>query len=164
MTHSNNQYSPAADQQNLDQYWYSGWKLINKIKDHERVISIGCGNHPFKGKIKNIVGIDPVSVQADYLCTLQEFNTDEKFDVAFCLDSINSHSENNIISQIELVLNLLKPTARIYWRCIPNLINKDANTFSWSPDMHIKYTRRYKFNHNIICWDNNKRIYAEWYR
>ena len=92
-----------------------GWSLIDQVFDEEFVIDVGCGPNPFKGKIKNLVGIDPAYDEADYNVTIEEFTTDDKFDVAFCLGSINFGSFDTIIAQIDRVVNLLKPNARIYW-------------------------------------------------
>jgi ubiquinone/menaquinone biosynthesis C-methylase UbiE len=33
---------------NLDTYIYTGWKLVDKIQDGERVLDVGCGQNHFK--------------------------------------------------------------------------------------------------------------------
>jgi hypothetical protein len=56
-------------------YEHTGWELaeeINKL-DPERVLDVGCGYHPFKGRINNLVGIDPYNNCADYEVDILEY-------------------------------------------------------------------------------------------
>ena len=134
------------------------------------LIDIGCGNNPFKEKIGILIGIDPAFGQADYQTTLEDFQTDQLFDVAFCLGSINFGTEEIILKQIQLVINFLKPTARIYWRCNPGLKdhgNKECEAidfFPWTKQLHKKYAEQFGFELADIQDDTNNRIYAEWRR
>ena len=96
--------------------------------------------------------------------------SNEKFDVAFCLGSINFGDENNILNQIRCVIQLLKPKARIYWRCNPGLKDhgnqecESIDFFPWSIDKHVKYSEQFGFRLLECRWDTNNRIYAEWHR
>jgi len=154
---------------NLDQYQHSGWSLIDKIKDDEFVLDVGCGHNPFKGKIKNLVGIDPAFTEADYQTTIEQFQIDQKFDAAFCLGSINFGDKLTIMNQIACVINCLNPTACIYWRCNPGYADhgneacKDIDFYPWSIDEHVKLSELFGFRLMTCCWDND-RIYAEWSR
>jgi hypothetical protein len=165
-----NEYFAKKWKSNLYQYQYSGWNLINKVKDDEWVLDVGCGPNPFKGKIKNLISIDPAFNESDYKVTIEEFKIDQKFDVAFCLGSINFGSEDKIILEINSLVNLLKPTARIYWRCNPgrqdheNKMCEHINFFPWNFDLHKKFASYFKFECTDLKWDNNQRIYAEWNR
>ena len=40
------------------EYDHSGWALVDEINklNPERVLDVGCGYHPFKGRINNIIG------------------------------------------------------------------------------------------------------------
>lgn len=155
---------------NIDQYKYSGWSLVEQIMDHEQVLDVGCGTNPFKDKITNLVGIDPAFDQADYKTTIENFQTEKRFDVAFCLGSINFGSEEIILHQIESVVSLLKSQARIYWRCNPglqdhgNLNCQEIDFFPWTFQHHLDYSERFGFTCPVLAWDNNNRIYAEWTR
>ncbi len=154
---------------NLNQYKYSGWTLADKVKPEELVLDVGCGTNLFKGKIKNLVGIDPAFYQADYQTTIENFTTDKKFDVAFCLGSINFGNKLTIMNQIACVVNCLNPTARIYWRCNPGLADhgneecKNIDFYPWSIDEHVKLSELFGFRLITCCWDTD-RIYAEWSR
>ena len=165
-----NEYFATKWESNLNQYLYSGWNLINNIVDDEWVLDVGCGLNPFKGKIQNLIGIDPAFDQADYKVTINEFKTDQKFDVAFCLGSINFGSEAKIISEITSVVNLLQQESRIYWRCNPgrkdhgNLECREIDFFPWSIDIHKEFSKHFGFECVDLKWDSNHRIYAEWSR
>jgi hypothetical protein len=165
-----NKYFSTVWHSRVDQYRYSGWELINKIHPDENVIDVGCGHNLFKGKISNIVGIDPAFLESDYQTTIEEFQIDQKFDVAFCLGSINFGSEENILIQIQCVVKLLKSSARIYWRCNPgradhgNEACKEIDFYPWSFAKHVEFAERFGFRLTMVCYDTNERIYAEWHR
>lgn len=165
-----NEYFSTQWVSNINQYQYSGIALVNKIYPNERVIDIGCGFNEFKSRIPNIVGIDPANDRADYKCTIEEFKSIDKFDVAFCLGSINFGNESNICNQISCVIDCLRPTARIYWRCNPGYADhgndecKNIEFYPWTIEEHIRLSELFGFKLITACWDNNNRIYAEWSR
>jgi hypothetical protein len=149
----------------------SGKALIEKINSGERVIDIGCGTNPFKGLIPNLVGIDPAFDQADYRVTVEDFETTEKFDVAFCLGSINFGNRGEIEKQISKVVSLLKPDARIYWRCNPGQQDhpsdecKNIQFYPWTIPEHVRLAEKFGFRLMQCQWENNnRRLYAEWVR
>lgn len=154
----------------IDHYKYSGWELVDKVKPGESIIDVGCGHNPFKEKIGLLVGIDPAFSQADHQTTLEDFCTKQTFDVAFCLGSINFGSEENILKQIQLVIALLNPQARIYWRCNPGLKDhgnaqcKNIDFFHWTKELHKKYADKFGFELADMQDDTNNRIYAAWHR
>jgi hypothetical protein len=154
---------------NLQKYQYSGWQLIDKVSPSEHVLDVGCGPNLFKGKIPNLTGIDPAFVEADYQTTIEEFQTDQRFDVAFCLGSINFGNKLTVMNQIACVVNHLKPTARIYWRCNPGIADhgneacKMIEFYPWTLEEHVKLSELFGFKLTVACWDDN-RIYAEWSR
>lgn len=149
----------------------SGKDLIDKIK-HENVIDIGCGKNVFKQFVPNLIGIDPAFSEADYQMTLEQFSivNKELYDVALCLGSINFGDIQYIESQIKLVCDMLKPKAKIYWRCNPgrkdhgNVNCESIDFYPWSFDDHIFLSEKFGFKLAELRWDNNNRIYSEWYR
>lgn len=164
-----NNYFSTVWKSNLDQYQYSGWTIADKIQSNERVLDVGCGFNEFKSRILNLVGIDPANDRADHRVSIEEFNTADRFDVALCLGSINFGNKLTIMNQIACVVNCLKPTARIYWRCNPGYADhgneecKKIEFYPWSIEEHVKLSELFGFRLMTCCWDNN-RIYAEWSR
>jgi hypothetical protein len=154
----------------LNTYLYSGLGLVKKIKPEEWVLDVGCGINSFKPLIANLVGIDPAFGQADHQCTIEDFQTEQIFDVALCLGSINFGTEEDIKNQIKCVVKLLKPTARIYWRCNPgrqdhgNKECKEIDFFPWSEKLLFEYAKDFGFVVVDIKDDINNRIYCEWSR
>ena len=143
---------------------------MNKIKASETVIDVGCGTNPFKSLIPNLVGVDPAFDQADHKVTIEDFITDQKFDVALCLGSINFGDVSVIERQIEKVVSLLNPNARIYWRCNPGQQDhpseecKQIEFYPWSIEEHIRLSDKFGFMLTECTWDNGNRLYAEWKR
>jgi hypothetical protein len=165
-----NKYFSTHWKTNLDQYTHSGWSLVSKIKSDEAVLDVGCGLNPFKRLLPRLTGIDPAFVEADYQTTIEDFVTDEKFDVAFCLGSINFGTEDRVVNQIRCVIDLLKPKSRIYWRCNPGLWDH-GNTecaniefFPWTVEKHIFFADQFGFKLMEVIPDSNNRLYALWAR
>lgn len=171
--HLNNYFSGPWRQRDrgFNQYTKTGWTLVDKIKPGELVIDIGCGINPFKGKIPNLVGIDPAFEEADFHCTLEEYVSHWKggYNVAFCLGSINFGSTEDIEHQIGLIDSLLAGRgSRIYWRCNPgrkdhgNKECEDIPFYPWSFEEHIRLCDKFGYKLLEVSWDTNNRIYAEW--
>lgn len=154
----------------LSKFNKTGLQLVDKVNKEEYVIDVGCGNNPFKGLIENLVGIDPAFDTADYKCTIEDFETDIKFDVAFCLGSINFGDRDDIQRQITKLVSLLKPKSRIYWRCNPGLQDhvsedcKQITFYTWSLAEHVRLAETFGFNLVECSWDTGNRLYAEWVR
>jgi hypothetical protein len=149
----------------------TGLSIADNINPEESVLDVGCGRNLFKDKIKNLIGIDPAFEEADYQTTIEDFRTNEKFDVALCLGSINFGSLSTITHQIECIIDLLKPSSRIYWRCNPGLQDHgnsectDINFFPWSIEWHRMLADYYGFKITEIGIEKDKnRIYATWVR
>jgi hypothetical protein len=156
----------------VETYQFSGYALIEKIQEGERVLDVGCGTNPFKGHIPNLVGIDPAFPEADVQVTLEEYAATtpiNRFNVAFCLGSINFGTRENIETQIGLLLRVLRTKeARIYWRCNPGLKDhgnaecESIDFYDWTFDEHYRLADKFGFEVTDIQQDSNNRIYAEW--
>jgi SAM-dependent methyltransferase len=165
-----NNYFSTIWRSNLNQYKYSGWALVDKIQPGELVLDVGCGFNEFSRFIPNLIGIDPANIQADHRVGIEDFKPTNKFDVAFCLGSINFGGSANIISQINCVVRCLKPKAKIYWRCNPGLADhgnescKDIDFYPWTIEKHAELADLFGFRLTVARWDTGNRIYAEWSR
>lgn len=156
----------------VDEYNQTGLTLATKVKSSDRVLDVGCGLNPFKGLI-NVVGIDPAFPEADLRLTLEEYaflHPEEKFNVAFCLGSINFGSREVVEHQIDVLTHLLTDDAVIYWRCNPGLQDHNNNEcqfiefYPWSFDEHERLAEKFGFVVEEASWDSFNRIYAMWRR
>lgn len=166
--------------QSFSEWDLTGYQLADKVDPNEWVLDVGCGSNPFKGRLKNLVGIDPSSKEADVSSTIEDFVSNQKFDVAFVLGSINFGSEDYIRSQIGSIVSHLQESSRIYWRCNPGnarehmilrmSVPRDFASddeiqnfyFPWSRDYHYMFAKEFGYTVSEICWEANNRIYACW--
>jgi len=160
----------------LGRFQYSGLGLIDKILPDETVIDIGCGHNIFKKYIPNLIGIDPNYSGADHRTTLEEFTTDQKFNVAFCLGSMQYGTLDDVKNQVSKVTQLLTPTARIYWRskmANPYVAPKtyDFTIFRWTVELHHAVAEQFGFtvaecsvDQQTPDLDNIRWLYAAWVR
>ena len=116
----------------MSKYKYSGPALINEINSLKprRVLDIGCGYHEFKGKIDNLIGIDPYNSAADYEVKLLDYNPEEKFDAVMALGSINFGSTDKVFAELEHAVNLCNPGAVLFFRANPGLPH-DKDSSNW---------------------------------
>ena len=162
------EYFSSVWRSNIKQYQYTGYSLSGRIKSDETVLDVGCGDNPFNPLIKNLVGIDPAHQEADHQCTIEEYHTDQRFDVAFCLGSINFGDHDHIKHQIKCVVDLLKTPSRIYWRCNPgrhdhgNPQCEQIDFYPWDLKKHEKFSREFGYVITEYKQDTNNRIFCEW--
>ena len=79
------------------------------------MLDIGCGYHEFKGKINNLVGIDPYNDAADIHVKLLDYNPDEKYDATLALGSINFGSTDKVFAELEHAVSLCNPGAVMFF-------------------------------------------------
>lgn len=178
------------DQNLLNEYFSTKWKpnsnvhtysapaaIAKKILPSESLLDVGCGTNPFKSLLPCVVGIDPAFEQADIVCTIEQFATDQRFDVATCLGSINFGTEQTVRAQVAKVVSLLKPSARIYWRLNPgrkdhaNSACEEIPFFPWTLEFLNELAVEHGFvQHNAQTESGPGqgrdvvRLYAEWRR
>ena len=116
----------------MSKYKYSGPALIDEINSLKprRVLDIGCGYHEFKGKIDNLIGIDPYNSAADYEVKLLDYNPEEKFDAVMALGSINFGSTDKVFAELEHAVKLCNPGAVLFFRANPGLPH-DKDSSNW---------------------------------
>ena len=107
----------------MAKYKYSGPALIGEVNalKPRKVLDIGCGYHEFKGKIDNLIGIDPYNSNADIEVKLLDYHPQERFDATLALGSINFGSTDKIFAELEHAVSLCNPGAVMFFRANPGL-------------------------------------------
>jgi len=121
-------------------YKYSGLSIIDEVNalKPRKVIDLGCGYNEFKGKIDNLIGVDPYNKKADITSSILGYKTSAKFDVAICLGSINFGSSDKIIAELASAVNLVTDGGLLYFRVNPGTQHeapesKWINFYDWDP-------------------------------
>ena len=125
-------YFTKVWQAQTKKYKYSGLSIIDEINNMRprSVIDIGCGYNEFKGKIDNLVGIDPWNPRADLQSTVEHLDSDIKYDVAICLGSINFGSTDKIVKEMTAVVDAVADGGLLYFRVNPGE-QHDAPEAKW---------------------------------
>lgn len=133
-------YFSSVWQPETKKYKYSGLAIIDEVNamNPEAVIDIGCGYNEFKGKIKNLIGIDPYNYRSDVRASVLTYSSDKEFDVAICLGSINFGSSDKIITEMTAAVNLVKAGGYLYFRVNPGQQHaapesRWINFYDWDP-------------------------------
>lgn len=143
-------------------YDYTGWELaeeVNKLNP-KSVLDVGCGYHPFKGRINNIVGIDPYNNCADYMVDILDYVGSH--DVIIALGSINFNSRDEIESRFEKCVNILEAGGRFYLRANPGIPHKTGpyvDIFPWSFEVVKEFADKYNLKLLTFKKDANDRLY-----
>jgi hypothetical protein len=120
------------------EYDHSGWALAEYIaaQDPKSVLDVGCGYHPFKGRIPNLIGIDPYNNCADYEVDILDYKVrPESHDHIIALGSINFNSKDEIEQRFSHCVTLLAPGGKFYLRANPGIPHKAGpyvDIFPWS--------------------------------
>jgi hypothetical protein len=148
-----------------DDYSHTGWQLaeeINKL-DPKNVLDVGCGYHPFKGRIQNIVGIDPYNNQADYEVDILDYKVKPaSHDVIMALGSINFNSKDEIEARFSHCVDLLKSGGKFYLRANPGITHKTGpyvDIFPWSFEVVNEFAEKYNLKLDTFKKDANDRLY-----
>lgn len=146
-------------------YDYTGWALADEINQlaPNAVLDVGCGYHPFKGRITNLVGIDPYNNCADYEVDILEYKVKpESYDVIIALGSINFNSRDEIEQRFAHCVNLLTPGGRFYLRANPGEVHKTGpyvDIFPWTFEVVNEFAEKYKLKLTTFKKDANNRLY-----
>ena len=158
-------------QPDYTKFKYSGWALLDKIKEDDQILDIGCGYNLFKKHFGNrLYGIDPANNKADQVIAWEDYKLHKKFNVFFVLGSINFGHEKYVESQIAKLSRETKIGDRIYWRQNPGIGDhpwKDTeqiNFYPWTFNKNKEWANKYDFTINELLQDTGNRIYTEWTR
>lgn len=148
-----------------DDYSYTGWSLVKEINDLNpmAVLDVGCGYHPFKERVQNIVGIDPYNDNADYMVDVLEYTVlKETYDVIIALGSINFNSRDEIEARFSHCVDLLKTGGTFYLRANPGISHKNGpyvDIFPWSFEVAQELALKYNLDLLTFKRDSNNRLF-----
>jgi hypothetical protein len=145
-------------------YDYTGWALAERISEQNprAVLDVGCGYHPFKGRIPNLIGIDPYNHCADYEVDILEYRVKHLHDHIIALGSINFNSQDEIEARFSHCVDLLEPGGHFYLRANPGIVHKTGpyvDIFPWTFEIVNEFAERYKLKLLEFKRDNNDRLY-----
>lgn len=157
-------------QDTIQYFNQSGYDIVNRIGDDDIVLDVGCGVNPFKGRIRNLHGIDIADIGADQVIAIEDFTFHKKFDIALVFGSINYGDDALIDKQISRVVDVMKETSRIYWRC--NRGNRGVKTadehedllYPWTLKRQLYYAEKYGFEITEVGPDSFDRMFVKWER
>ena len=159
-------YFSKVWQPQTKKFKYSGLKLIDEINllKPDNVIDLGCGYNEFKGKINNIIGLDPYNPKADICSTILNFKTTEKYDIALCLGSINFGSTDKIVAEVAKAVEITNPNGLLYFRVNPGNSHEAVESnwisfYNWTPNFIINIATLLNVTILDLRNDSNNRIY-----
>jgi hypothetical protein len=148
-----------------DSFSHTGWQLADEInrQNFKSVLDVGCGYHPYKGRINNIVGIDPFNNCADYQVDILEYNVrPSSHDCIMALGSINFNSRDEIEKRFGHCVDLLETGGRFYLRANPGIVHKTGpyvDVFPWSFGVVKELEEKYNLHLDLFKVDAHERLY-----
>ena len=153
-------FSGIWQDQNFESLKYSGYQLVDYVNAQtpSSVLDVGCGYNRFKGKIKNLIGIDPYNDAADIKVSVEEYNS-APFEIALCLGSINF---GNVDYQLEKLHTLWRKEA--IFRVNPGIPHGwiDYGDIEWYPWTHDKIKSVAKqYGYTIKCLESEHTVQGD---
>ena len=148
-----------------NEYEHTGWQLVDEVNklNPEKVLDVGCGYHPFKGRMQNLIGIDPYNNCADYEVDILEYRVKpESLDAILALGSINFNSRDEIEARFSHCVNLLKKGGKFFLRANPGISHKTGpyvDIFPWTFEVANEFAEKYNLNLDTFKRDANERLY-----
>ena len=161
-----NKYFSKYWQNDMKKWKYSGLALIDEVNalKPRAVLDVGCGYNEFKGKIHNLIGIDPYNHLADHEVGTLEYKTDQKFDVILCLGSVNFGSRDKIIAEVSRCVSLLADGGTMFFRVNPGVQHDKPEAdwiefYAWNVPFIIELAEMFQLKILDIRDDTNQRKY-----
>ena len=148
-----------------ESYQYSGWGIVEEINKTAptAVLDFGCGYNPFKGRINNLVGIDPYNNCADYMIDILEFTEKpESFDHIIAFGSLNFNSQDEIEIRFKKLTELLMPGGKMYFRVNPGILwpaGPYVDIFPWTFEVAYELGQKHNLELETFKKDNGDRLY-----
>jgi len=153
-------------QNDMKKWKYSGLSLIDEVNNlrPRAVLDVGCGYNEFKGKINNLIGIDPYNDRADLKVSTMDYKTNQQFDVVLCLGSVNFGGRDKIIAEMGRCVNLLADGGTMFFRVNPGIQHDRPEAdwiefFSWNVPFIIELAEIFNLQVLDIRDDTNSRKY-----
>jgi len=153
-------------QNDMKKWKYSGLALVDEVNSLKprAVLDVGCGYNEFKGKIHNLIGIDPFNDKADLKVSTMEYRTTQKFDIMLCLGSVNFGSRDKIISEVARCVDLLEDGGTMFFRVNPGIQHNKPEAkwiefFAWNVPFIIELSEIFNLKVLDIRDDSNQRKY-----
>ena len=145
-------------------YDYTGWALAERIAEQnpKNVLDVGCGYHPFKGRIPNLVGIDPYNNCADFEVDILDYRVKTRYDHIIALGSINFNSQDEIEERFAHCVNLLETGGYFYLRANPGIPHKTGpyvDIFPWTFEIVNDFAEKYGLKLLEFKRDGNERLF-----
>ena len=143
-------------------YDYTGWELADEInKQNPRsVLDVGCGYHPFKGRISNLLGIDPYNNCSDYMVDILDYVGSH--DVIIALGSINFNDRSEIEARFKKCVDILDTGGKFYLRANPGITHRTGpyvDIFPWTFEVVREFADKYNLTLLEFKKDANDRLY-----
>ena len=150
----------------MKKWKYSGLALVDEVNSLKprAVLDVGCGYNEFKGKIQNLIGIDPYNDRADLQVSTIDFKTEQKFDVILCLGSVNFGDRDKIIAEVNRCVSLLEQNGTMFFRVNPGIQHDKSEAkwiefFAWNVPFIIELAEKFQLKILDIRDDTNQRKY-----
>ena len=157
-------------QPTTEKYQYSGWSLVDLINNTnpKAVLDFGCGYHPFKSRINNLIGIDPFNNSADYMVDILDFAVEpESYDHIIVFGSLNFGDRGDIETRFAKLESILMPGGRMYFRANPGHLwpkGPYVDIFPWSFEVAYELAKKHNLELEKFKQDNGDRLYFEFHK
>jgi len=145
-----------------EQYQWTGYRIAEEIcrAEPKRVLDVGCGYNPFKGRIPNLVGIDPYNNCADFQVDILDYRVEpNSYDHIIALGSINFNSRADIEERFGATVNLLAPGGRLWMRVNPGHSHKNGpwvEIFPWSFEIAYEFAKKFDLTLETVKQDQDR--------